>query len=356
VETTITTPEGIVATSSVPGGTSTGKNEAVSLPANEAVANIEDIFLEIAGREFNSLLDFDNELISLDGTPNKANLGANSLLSLSMCFCKAEAQFKKIPLFKHINEIGFFSNSMIIPKLMLLVFEGGKHGSGGMDIQEFMYIIDNVENGVLLYKKIKEHLEDEHLSVEVGIEGAFSPLELNNITALKIMSKISSETPIALDIAESSRNGKEINFRKLQEDFKLFSLEDPCLEDDFESWENFVKLHGSNILIVGDDITTTNPARIKKAVDNGCIEGVIIKPNQIGTISETLVAVNLAKSAGLSVIVSHRSGETNDNFIADLAVGCEANFVKFGAPARGERVSKYNRLLEIQSLLFQSIL
>jgi len=356
IEVVITTANGITAYASVPSGTSCGKFEAVNLPANEAVLSIEDIFLEIAGKDFKNQLEFDNELISLDGTNNKSKLGANSILALSLAFCKAEAQVKKVPLYKHINEIGFFSGSLSLPKMMVLMFEGGKHGSGGMLFQEFMYIVENVDEGLMLYNKIKEHLEDEHLPTEVGLEGAFSPLELDNTKALKIMTRISPKTPIALDIAYSSSNNKDPGYEKIIKEANIFSLEDVYGEEDWENWEAFSKKYQIKLLIIGDDLITTNPTRLSKAIDKDCIGGVIIKPNQIGTVSETLTCINLAKSAGLATIVSHRSGETNDTFIADLAVGSEANFVKFGAPTRGERVCKYNRLLEIGGELFQSIL
>jgi len=355
LETTITTSEGIVAFASVPSGTSTGKSEALALQAYEAVSATEEIFLDIAGKEFDSQLDFDNELIAQDGTSNKAKLGANSILALSVAFCRAQAKSKNIPLYKHINEIGYFSGALALPKLMMLMFEGGKHGSGSIDFQELMYVTESVDEGVLLYQKIKNHLEDEHLSTQVGLEGAFSPRELTNVKALKIMSRISPITPISLDIAQSSRTGREIDFAKLFNDHKLFSVEDPYGEEAWSDWTSINKLYQSKVMVVGDDLTTTNPTRIQRAIDENCISGVIIKPNQIGTVSETLTAINLAKSAGLAVIVSHRSGETNDDFIADLAVGAEANYVKFGAPSRGERVAKYNRLITIQGELFQTI-
>jgi len=373
IETTMTTKEGVVSLSSVPSGTSTGSSEAKTVPAEQAVSFVEEMFLDIKGKDFKTLLDFDNHLLALDGTPDKSRFGANSILSLSIAFARAHALTKKIPLYKYLNEIAYLSGNYSIPKVMTLILEGGKHSSGKMDIQEFSIVCDSISDAVSLYGKAKIRLEEARLSTDVGLEGAFSPDSFDNKDALVFLSQLLSISPIShippaqnasrieagklisLDIAQANRKRLDLNYPQLLTDYPILSLEDPLGEEDWEGWTKLNAQIGNKALIIGDDLTTTNPARIQRAIDEKCIGGVIIKPNQIGTVSETLTAVSVAKSAGIKVVVSHRSGETNDDLIADLAVGVEADFVKFGAPARGERIAKYNRLLEIQGDLFLSL-
>ncbi len=333
--------------SSVPGGTSIGKFEAKSLIFNEALEKIESIKDGIIGKTFNNQKEFDDFLIKLDGTSDKSNLGANTLLSLSISYARALSKLENIPLYKYISKCIGFNASYEMPKIMMLMFEGGKHGAKNINIQEFMVVVSSVDLGNDIYDLVKDTIIKKGCSVEVGLEGAFSPPELSDYDVLDILKGV-SKYPIALDIAASS-SSKLVDSVRIINRYPVLSVEDPFGEEEWTKWKDFNRDFGGKVLIVGDDLIATNPKRIDTAIKMGACSAVIIKPNQIGTVSETLEAIRVAREGALKIVVSHRSGETNDSFIADLAVGVGANYVKFGAPSRGERVAKYNRLLEIFS-------
>jgi len=351
IETALALEDGSIGVASVPEGVSKGKTEAVSLPVKEAIFHISRISQDLYKQDFKNQEDFDKYLIKLDGTPNKSNLGGNTTLCLSIAFAKASAVSKNIPPYTYFNSLWGMSKKYTIPKMMMLMLEGGKHGSGDMSIQEFMYLVDTLKEGNDLYDKVRGYLSNKNLPIEVGLEGAFSPKGVNNIKALDILAQISPNTPICLDVAFSSKDLKKLDYKLLTTNYKLISIEDPFGEEDWKNWSQFNKKYGDTILVVGDDLTTTNRSRIEKAVNLNAINAIIIKPNQIGTISESINAVSYSQKNGLKIIVSHRSGETNDDYIADFAVGVGADYVKFGSPSRGERVAKYNRLLAIEKFL-----
>jgi len=330
---------------SVPGGTSRGSFEAATLDILTALEKVELLNKNLSGRDFATQRDFDNFLIRCDGTKNKSNLGGNTILSLSIAFAKALAKVRKIRLYQYIAQLAGVT-SFMKPRIMMLIFEGGRHGEGSsITIQEFMVIVDAVDAGDKVYDAARMYLLSRKLPVEVGLEGAFSPLELDNVGVLNVLKEI-SPYPVALDAAATSSKKLPV-YEEMLHKFNIVSIEDPYNEEDWAKWAEFNRNFGDKILVVGDDLIVTNPLRIKKAIYLKACNAVIIKPNQVGTVTETLESITLARNAGFKVIVSHRSGETNDSFIADLAAGVNADYVKFGAPSRGERVAKYNRLLEI---------
>ncbi|OIP97707.1 hypothetical protein AUJ94_01765 [bacterium CG2_30_40_12] len=344
IETSLTVND-VTAIASVPEGTSVGKFEAKSLSVPNALQKIRNIESHIKGKNFNSQKELDEYLLELDGTADKSNLGANVILSISHSFARAFSALKKIPLYKYIADCEGMGTPATKPKIMMLIFEGGKHGSFNISIQEFMVVVDSVEEGDTVYDLARKTLLSKKLEVEVGLEGAFSPVGFSNDDILIFLSSL-SKFPLALDVAASSVFN-QLDFGRMLEKYNILSIEDPFGEEEWNKWADFTRSYGGEILIVGDDLVVTNARRIDKAVKMGACNAVIIKPNQIGTLTETLQAVKLAKENGFKTVVSHRSGETNDSFIADLAVGIGADFVKFGSPSRGERVAKYNRLLEI---------
>jgi enolase len=375
---------------SVPSGASTGQNEALELRDEDgkgvltAIKNVNEIIApKLKGKDVLNQQDIDKILIDLDGTENKSKLGANAILAVSLAVCRAGAGAKKISLYKHISEISGVKISEKMPLAMFNILNGGAHAKNGLAIQEFMIVPHKktfVENLVVCNKVfnnlkniISKNFGDNHL--ELGDEGGFAPpisKAEQALYLLKSSSEIEADIDFALDCAASefynpstSSGGKYIlegnemtrtqlvNFYKnLVENFPIISIEDPFSEED---WEGFKEIKEAlpQVTIVGDDLTTTNIKRIKEAHNKSACNGVILKLNQIGTVSETIEASNLAKSFGWKTIVSHRSGETMDDFIADLAVGTGADFLKAGSPAKEERMVKYNRLLEIERELSQ---
>ena len=312
---------------SVPSGTSIGKYEAKNLPASKVVAVINKLAKDILKKDFKSQLDFDKYLKS-------RSKFANVTLPLSIGFCRS---FKTLPKLKKL------------PKLMVLGFEGGVHSDSSLCIQEIMIISKDVKQGLLNYQKLKKALQKKKIDTDVGMEGGFAPNNLDDYQAFTILKEcLPINTEYAIDVGGSYlKQNKEYDLENLIKDFKIISIEDPFSENDFKNWRNFFNKFSKNHLIVGDDLVVTNIERLKKALSPKVINAVIVKPNQIGTVSETLEFVKMARKNKLTIIVSHRSGETNDPFIADLAVAIKADFVKFGGMARGERIAKYNRLLEI---------
>ncbi|MBI2430975.1 MAG: phosphopyruvate hydratase [Candidatus Levybacteria bacterium] len=395
VEATVILSDESIGISSCPSGASTGTHEAVELKDNDAsryngkgvlqaVANIENIIgPALMGKEASAQKEIDNILIALDGTPNKAKLGANATLPVSMAVAKAQSLNEKVPLYRYIQKITN-TNASLIPTPLFNILNGGKHAGENIDFQEFIVIPNpqtafsqGLVQGAAVYSSLKGLLEQNQLSTLVGDEGGFGPTLPNNEKALSFIKqaieKAGFETTkdifMGLDAAASSffKDGKYIIkehpqgltsqelitlYKTLYETYHFLYLEDVLHEDDWEGWVNMTDLfRSSNAIITGDDLLVTNPQRLQTAIQKRAVTGILIKPNQIGTVSETLDVVLMAKQANIKTIVSHRSGETNDDFIADFAVGVQADFVKFGAPARGERIAKYNRLLKIESEL-----
>jgi len=389
VEVELETDKGIF-TASVASGASTGENEAIELRdadgvgVQNAIKNINDIIApKLIGKNPKDQKEIDELMIALDGTENKSKLGANAILPVSMAICRAGATSQKLPLYKYIASLVGVKDPLKIPLAMFNILNGGKHAKNGLDIQEFMVVpqkVTFVENLVVcnrifnnLKNLIAKDFGDDHLGL--GDEGGFAPPVATAEQALYLLknSVEKEDVVFALDCAASEfyKNGKyNIEGRELTKaelldvysslirNFNIISIEDPFEQNDWNGWESIVpacrqagdKL-GREIAIIGDDLTTTNINKIKEAHSKLACTGVILKLNQIGTVSETVEAGKMAKSFGWKTIVSHRSGETMDNFIADLAVGLGADFLKAGSPAKPERMVKYQRLLEIEKEL-----
>lgn len=378
---------------SVPSGASVGKHEAVELRDKDlnrldglGVLNCLKTIAQVLsprliGQDAANQQNIDDILISSDSSPDKSKIGANTMLSISGAAAKAASVSQKIPLYQHIaNLAGLNSHEFLIPTPMFNILNGGIHAGGNLDFQEFMVVppksnsySQNLKFGAEAYYNLKKTLASHSIQTLIGDEGGYAPTLYTNIDAFKMLQEailkagynLGLDAFFSIDAAgsylkqgnsyrlkdrpmEMPSNDLMDYYMTLNEQYHLLSIEDPFSEDDWQQWQSITQKLGDQTLIVGDDLTTTNSALLEKAVSQKACNGVIVKPNQVGTVSETLKFVNLAKTKNLKIIVSHRSGETNDDFIADFAVGVAADYVKFGAPARGERVAKYNRLLEIE--------
>ena len=367
---------------SVPSGTSKGKFEAKTKDSKTAVKNIKGIIgPKLIGKSVVLQKEIDDLLIKLDGTEDKSRLGANAILAVSVAALRAGAKTQKLPLWKWISKISGQKSKLPYPSVLQI--EGGLHGKGGLAVQEFMTVFPkgsfkkSFSQGIKIYYTLKNFLIENYgpSAITLGLEGAFTPPIKETKEALDTIMEVATQAgfenkiKIILDAAASSffkknrycfekknLNKEELlNFYfKILKNYPIIGIEDPFSEEDWQGWEMLmsnVKRQMSNLLVIGDDLTVTNPKRIKEACKRGACNTLIIKPNQIGTVSETITAAYLAKSYGWKIMVSHRSGETNDDFISDLSVGIGADFIKAGAPARGERVVKYNRLLRIEEEL-----
>ncbi len=379
VKAILTTPYGIFE-ASVPSGASTGKNEAKELRDKDlkryngkgvlkAVENIEKIIApKILKIDFKNQEKIDKTLIDLDKTKDKSKLGANAILAVSMVVCRAGAALKKIPLYSHINDLSKGEIRMPIP--FFNVVNGGKHAFNSLDIQEFMIkpnedsFAENLRKGTENYHLLKKEIIKAlgKSSVNIGDEGGYVPAYTNTQQVLSVLS-LFKDVKISLDCAASEfyknkkyfLEGKKINteelvnyYSELANESDIFSIEDPFDEEDWVGFQKIQEKLKDKVLIIGDDLLCTNIERIKKAEKKKACQGLLLKLNQIGTVTESIQAAQLAKSYNWKIMVSHRSGETCDDFIADFAVGIGSDYIKSGAPARGERVSKYNRLLEIE--------
>ncbi len=370
VEVELETGQGVFR-ASCPSGSSKGINEAVEIKASEAVKNVNEIIGPKLKRK-NPLKqkEIDEIMIELDGTENKSKLGANAILPVSLAVCRAGAAAKKLPLYQYINELSPGLTFAGFPRPCFNIINGGVHSGSDLNIQEFMVIpnkesfFENLRIGKEVYHNLKQVLVNifGKQAINVGDEGGFvPPISLTN-EALGLL----KGTEIGLDCAASqfykddhyqidgrvfTKAGLMGFYHDLIGVYPIIFLEDPFGENDWESFQEITGKFGKKIIIFGDDLLVTNIERIKEAKKRGACNGAIIKPNQIGTISETLEVVRLARSFGWKIMVAHRSGETGDDFIADLAVGISADFIKSGAPARGERTAKYNRLLKIEDEL-----
>jgi enolase len=395
---------GVVSIFSVPSGASTGTHEALELRDKDesrylgkgvlkAVKNINEIIgpaLVAANLDPTNQQEIDNHLVQMDGTENKSKLGANSILAVSGAISKAASALQRKPLYHWIQELAqkkAISPHMHIPVPLFNMVNGGLHGAGNLDFQEFFVIPassipfhDGLRMGVEIYMSIGQNLAHRGAIHSVGDEGGYAPNLFTNADALEILVEairqanyqLGRDVFLGLDVAASTffkNNSYSIRdkstplsedalinyYKDLNNAYHLAVLEDPLCEDAWEGWKKVMQILGDQIAIVGDDLLATNIKRVQKAVQMGACNTILVKPNQIGTISETLDVIKIARDAGWKVIVSHRSGETNDTFIADFSVGVGADYVKFGAPARGERVVKYNRLAIIESELAQML-
>lgn len=357
VETQIVLEDDSTGIASIPGGLSKGENETTTLSADEALKNIEDLKPQLYKNDFDSINLLDEFLLAKDGTDDKSVLGGNTILSLSIAFTKALAASKGMQTYEYIDYVlndGNPKKGYKIPQMMMLMMEGGLHGSGAATIQEFMAIVPSLARGVDIYNAIREELHKLGKSTNVGAEGAFSPEHFDNDQILTLLSGYLHGEKIALDVAASSFTESQPlpNYDNLLKNYPIYSIEDPYSENDWSSWEVFAQKHhdklaSGELMIVTDDLTTTNPKLLKKALDKQVGNAILVKPNQIGTVSETLEVIKMAQDNIWRVVISHRGTDTNDDFIADLAIGSHADYTKFGAPARGERVAKYNRLAAI---------
>lgn len=393
VETYVFLDNGVYGRCAVPSGASAGLHEALEMRDGDArrfgglgvlkaVSNVNDIIgPALAGMDCQQQGNIDSTLITLDGTPNKSNLGSNAVLSVSLAACQAASIVNRVPLYRYMRSLLDPNNTTYkIPSPMFNILNGGKHGVGNLEFQEYMITLNKyqpynqaLQIGCDLYRALKDVLIFHNVVNGVGDEGGFAPNLFTNQDALELMMEAIRATPyrfgsdifLSLDVAASYfyKDGRYklkdrsaalnreqmIDFLKdLNNQYHLLSLEDPLTEDDWDGWIEIMQAVGSNTLIIGDDLIATNPERLKKAISIAACNAIIVKPNQIGTLTETLQVIQMAKSSNMTIVVSHRSGETNDTYIADLGVAASADYVKFGAPARGERVAKYNRLLEIE--------
>ena len=388
---------GLKASASVPSGTSTGEHEALELRdrnkehfggmgVTKACENIKNIITpKLKGMDVSGQVKIDESMLGLDGTKNKGRLGANAILAVSIGVLRAHSLTGGKELFQTIGDVYGFNN-FSVPRPMAVVIEGGKHSDSNADIQEYMVVVDegSIKDNLNLiervYTSLGEVLKGNGKSTNIGYEGAYGPSISSNREGLDLIMRAIDDSGIsadkvklALDIASNElydreskkyimkgenialNTGQMVSYlEELVRNYPIMSIEDALSEDDWEGWQSLSEKLSSKIMLVGDDFFATNIERIRDGIDKRTANSVLIKPNQIGTVTETVEAIKLTKFAGWEPIVSHRSGETNDTFIADLAVAVGAKFIKAGAPVRGERVAKYNRLLEISEFLEKS--
>ena len=389
IEVDIILDNGKLARASVPSGASTGSKEALELRDNDlsrymgkgvlkAVKNVNILKEYLIGMESGNQKELDNKLIKLDGTDNKSKYGANAILGISLAYLKASSLDKNIPLYKYVG------SNYSMPKAMMNILNGGAHADNDLDFQEFM-IVPNAETfskrlqiGSEVFHTLKKVLEKEGYQTAVGDEGGFAPNIKTNEEALDFIIKAikeagyepSKDVNIALDVAASEFYKDGIYYLKgaglklttdelidyyqtLLDKYPIISIEDPLDENDWQGFQKMTKIYGDKISIVGDDLFVTNKKYLQKGIDMKVANAILIKINQIGTITETLETINLAKENGYKTIISHRSGETEDTSIASLAVGLNLGYIKTGSLSRTDRICKYNELLRIEEALYE---
>ena len=392
IETEIEIESGVCARAAVPSGASTGKHEALELRDGDkkrylgkgvlkAVKNVSEIIApKLIGWEITAQRAIDEFLVELDGTPNKQKLGANAILSVSLAVAKVAAKAFKIPVYRYLGGI----NANRLPVPLINILNGGSHADNNVDIQEFMIVPagaksfrDALRMSAEIFHNLKAVLKKKGLSTAVGDEGGFAPDLKSNEQAIEFIMesiekagyKAGKEIYLALDVAASElyEDGKYV-FKKsdkskktsdqliefyinLIDKYPIISIEDGLAEDDWKGWENLTRELGKRIQLVGDDIFVTNPQRLEEGIKRGIANSILIKFNQIGTLTETINTINLAKEAGYNTILSHRSGETEDTFLADASVGLDTGQIKTGSLSRSERIAKYNQLLRIEEEL-----
>ncbi|MCF3139216.1 MULTISPECIES: phosphopyruvate hydratase [Micrococcaceae] len=389
VEVEVLLSDGQIGRAAVPSGASTGEHEAVELRdgdkgrylgkgVQKAVdAVIDEISPALIGFDATDQRSIDQAMIDLDGTPNKGKLGANAILGVSLAVANAAAASADLPLYKYLGG----PNAHVLPVPLMNILNGGSHADSDVDIQEFMIAPIGAETfseglrwGVEVYHNLKSVLQEKGLSTGLGDEGGFAPNLPSNRAALDLITeaiKNAGYTPgtdiaLALDVASSEFykdgayqfEGKALSatemsayYAELVADYPLVSIEDPLDENDWEGWKTLTDTIGDKVQLVGDDLFVTNPVRLQQGIDAATANSLLVKVNQIGSLTETLDAVSLAQRSGYTTITSHRSGETEDTTIADIAVATNAGQIKTGAPARSERVAKYNQLLRIEEEL-----
>lgn len=393
IEVEILTESGFYGSAAVPSGASTGEHEAVELRDGDksrfmgkgvlkAVQNVNEIIAsEIIGEDVLDQAYIDKLLVDIDGTPNKSKLGANATLGVSLSVAKAAADLVGLPLYKYIGG----TNARVLPVPMMNILNGGSHADNNVDLQEFMIFPagassfrDALRMGIETFHHLKSVLKAKGLNTAVGDEGGFAPNLRSNVEAIEIILeaaektgyKIGEELFIALDPASSEFYNKTTKKYDLKSEnrsltseemvqyykdmvtrYPVVSIEDGLAEDDWDGWKYMQKELGDKIQIVGDDLTVTNVERLKRAIDEKSMNSILIKLNQIGTLTETLDAINLAHRSGFTTVISHRSGETEDTTIADLAVAVNAGQIKTGSACRTDRICKYNQLLRIEEEL-----
>ena len=380
----------------MPSGASTGEYEAVELRdggdrylgkgVEQAVDNVNEILAEeIMCRNALRQYEIDSVLLDADSTNNKSKIGANAILGVSMAVAHAAANAQEIPLYRYIGGV----NGNVMPIPMMNILNGGAHSSNSVDVQEFMILPvgaccfkEGLRWCVEVYHTLKSILKARGLSVAVGDEGGFAPDLENDEEVIQVILEAidkagytygkGEQFMISLDVAASEwkdakhgigqymlpKSGERftsdeliMHWEEMVDKYPIYSIEDPLDEEDWEGWQRLTEKIGDRVILVGDDLFVTNAERLKKGIDMKAGNAILIKPNQIGSLSETMDAVNLAKKNGFKTIMSHRSGETEDTTIADLAVGLSTGLIKTGAPCRGERTAKYNRLLRIEEEL-----
>jgi enolase 1/2/3 len=375
----------------VPSGASTGVHEAVELRDGDpkryggkgvlkAVANVQgEIARRLKGADVDDQQAIDHAMIELDGTPNKGRLGANAILGVSLAVAHAAASAKGVPLYRHLGGDG----ASLLPLPMANILNGGAHADTSVDLQEFMVcavgassFAEAMRATAEVYHALKSVLKAQGLATGVGDEGGFAPQLRSNEDALKLIVDAigragyepGAQVAIALDPASSEfykdgsynlkGEGRTLNaaglialYQDWSKRYPIVSIEDGMAEDDWDGWKLLTEAIGDKVQLVGDDLFVTNVARLRQGIDRGVANSILIKVNQIGTLTETLEAIDLARKAGYSAVISHRSGETEDTTIADLVVATGAGMIKTGAPARSERVAKYNRLLQVEAEL-----
>lgn len=388
---TETTGKKSTARAAAPSGASTGEFEAIELRdggeryggngVQQAVENVNTrIAKALVGRNVLRQESLDARMLEMDGTENKGSLGANAILSVSLACAKAAAKALQMPLYRYVGGV----NAVTIPVPMMNILNGGAHSDNNLDVQEFMILpigADSITEGIRwcaeVYHHLKELLKNRGLSVAVGDEGGFAPNIANEEEAIQLIMEAITKAGyscgrgkqfmISLDAAASEwkgnapgeyylpKSGKRyttdeliVHWEKMIRRFPIYSIEDPLDEEDWDGWKCLTEKVGDKVILVGDDLFVTNPVRLNKGISMGCGNAILIKPNQIGTLSETMEAIRMAKEHGYETIMSHRSGETEDTTIADLSVGLGSDLIKTGAPCRGERTAKYNRLIRIE--------
>ena len=391
VEVEVLLEGGTVGRAAVPSGASTGVHEAVELRDDDAgryggkgvlkaVENVNEVLADdLWGFDALDQVGLDAYLVELDGTPNKGKLGANAILGVSLAACKAAANAAELPLYEYIGGC----NARTLPVPMMNIINGGEHADNNVDLQEFMVMPVGAPSFreclrwcAEIFHALKKVLAGRGLSTAVGDEGGFAPNLGSNEEALQVIVEAieaagyapGEQIRIALDPAATEffqdgmyvlkGEGRELSpeqmidfYAELCDKYPIISIEDGLAEDDWENWPKLVERLGDRVQIVGDDLTVTNTRRLARAIDERAINSILIKVNQIGSLTETLDAIEMAKRAGMTAVVSHRSGETEDTTIADIVVGTNAGQIKTGAPSRTDRVAKYNQLLRIEEML-----
>ncbi len=386
---------GFIGMAAAPSGASTGSREALELRDGDksrylgkgvltAVANVNGpIRAALIGKDATAQAELDQIMIDLDGTENKDKLGANAILAVSLAAAKAAAAFKGMPLYAHIAELNGTPGQYAMPVPMMNILNGGEHADNNVDIQEFMVQPVGAKNfrealrmGAEIFHTLKKVLHGKGLSTSVGDEGGFAPNLSSNADALAVIKeavelagyKLGTDVTLAVDCAASEfykdgkynlsgegkvfdSNGFSDFLKSLTEQYPIVSIEDGLDESDWDGWAYQTKIMGDKIQLVGDDLFVTNTKILTRGIENGIANSILIKFNQIGSLTETLAAIRMAKAAGYTAVISHRSGETEDATIADLAVGTAAGQIKTGSLCRSDRVAKYNQLLRIEEQL-----